>query len=52
LQLEREFKVSSTRMLDECYDSTTTDMVYKICDNSKEEDKLGVTESFVGMVRI
>jgi len=27
-------------------------MVYKICNSSKEEDKLGVTESFVGMVRI
>jgi len=38
-------------MLDECYDSTTTDMVYKICNNSKEENKLGIAESFVGMVR-
>ena len=38
-------------MLNEFYDLIASDMVYKICNSSKEENKLGIAESFAGPAR-
>jgi len=34
-------------MLNEFYDLIASDMVYKICNSSKEENKLGISKSFI-----